>query len=211
MRSTRSGRNPSLSSIIKRYDEIEVPAKLETALALVKTLRQREEKVLIWSNFVGTLKLLRDTVKNAGHRVELIYGGTPVENAEDTDELTREKIIQEFKAPSGLDVLIANPAACAEAISLHTACSHAIYYDLSYNCAQYLQSQDRIHRVGGSEEKVAHYHFLQYEDTIDQDILVSLKRKADNMSAVIDEEYPVYSLDMFSPEDELAAYERLFG
>ncbi|MBI3757333.1 MAG: DEAD/DEAH box helicase, partial [Deltaproteobacteria bacterium] len=202
---------PSLSNTIAHYDQLEVPAKLEVTLGLLRGLRDKGEKVLIWSNFVGTLKLLREAINKAGHRVELIYGGTPVENTEDSDELTRERIIQDFKTANGIEVLVANPAACAESISLHTACSNAIYYDLSYNCAQYLQSLDRIHRVGGSEDKIAHYHFLQYEDTIDQDILASLRRKADNMSAVIDEECPVYSLDMFSPEDELAAYERLFG
>lgn len=203
--------DPSLSNTIRHYDELETPGKLNAALELVEDLRKNGEKVVIWSNFVDTLKMLRLAVNHSGHRAELIYGGTPTEATDEADELTREKIIKQFKTSgSGLDVLIANPAACAESISLHTACSHAIYYDLSYNCAQYLQSLDRIHRVGGSEDKVSHYHFLQYENTIDQDILTTLRRKADNMTAVVDQECPVYSLDMFSEEDELAAYERLF-
>jgi SNF2 family DNA or RNA helicase len=109
-----------------------------------------------------------------------------------------------------VDVLVANPAACAESISLHKTCSHAIYYDLSYNCAQYLQSLDRIHRVGGSENKVAHYHFLQYADTIDADILANLRKKSQNMSAIIDQDYPIYALDMFSVDEELEAYDRIF-
>jgi SNF2 family DNA or RNA helicase len=203
--------NETLSHTIKHYDELERPAKLEALLKLVRELRAKSEKIVIWSNFVETLKLLRATVNDSGYRAELIYGGTPKESTEESDELTREKIIREFtRSDSGCDVLIANPAACAESISLHKACSHAIYYDLSYNCAQYLQSLDRIHRVGGSEDKVAHYHFLQYEDTIDQGILISLQRKADNMSAIIDQDCAVYALDMFSDDDELAAYERLF-
>lgn len=128
------------------------------------------------------------------------------------DELTREEIIRQFVDPySGVDVLVANPAACAESISLHKTCSHAIYYDMSYNCAQYLQSLDRIHRVGGSEEKPSHYHFLQYEDSIDEDILANVERKALLMRAVIDKDYPIYSLDMFAADEELEAYERLFG
>lgn len=201
----------SLADAIKHYDELESPAKLEVALALVKQLRQQEEKVVIWSNFVETLKLLRRRLEDAGHRTELIYGDTPTETASEKQELTREKIISEFVSrSSGLNVLVANPAACAESISLHKECSHAIYYDLSYNCAQYLQSLDRIHRVGGSENKIAHYHFLQYADTIDEDILRNLLRKSENMSAIVDQDYPVYSLDMFSEEEELAAYERLF-
>lgn len=203
--------NPSLSNTIKHYDELEVPAKLQAAVALVRELRDKGQKVVVWSNFIGTLKLLQASIGGLGYRAELIYGATPTETTAEDDALTRERIIREFKdATSGLDVLIANPAACAESISLHTACSHAIYYDLTYNCAQYLQSLDRIHRVGGSEDKISHYHFLQYSDTIDEDILRAVRRKADNMSAVIDQEWAVYDLDMFSDEDELAAYERLF-
>jgi hypothetical protein len=44
--------------------------------------------------------------------------------------------------------MIANPAAAGEGISLHQACHDAIYLDRSYNTAHYLQSIDRIHRLG---------------------------------------------------------------
>ncbi len=203
--------NLPLADIITHYDDLEIPAKLKTLVKLVGKLRKRGEKVLIWSNFVQTLKLIRTSLDEAGHGVRLIYGETPTEASSVQDELTREKIITQFiKLGSGVDVLVANPAACSESISLHKTCSHAIYYDLSYNCAQYLQSLDRIHRVGGSENKIAHYHFLQYTDTIDADILGNLRKKAQNMSAVVDRDYPIYSLDMFAGDDELEAYDRLF-
>jgi SNF2 family DNA or RNA helicase len=202
----------SLAELIKHYDELESPAKLTALIDLVDSLRRRGEKIVVWSNFVETLKLILRRIRDRGHTAELIYGETPTENSNVEDELTREQIIAAFVQPSdGIDVLVANPAACAESISLHKQCSHAIYYDLSYNCAQYLQSLDRIHRVGGSEDKVAHYHFLQYGETVDADILANVQRKAGNMSAVIDQDYPIYTLDMFSLDDELAAYERLFG
>ncbi len=202
----------SLADTVKHYDQLESPAKLEKLLEVVQQLREQREKVVIWSNFVDTLKLICRQLKRARHGVELIYGETPTENLSVSEEATREKIIARFVAPdSGLDVLVANPAACAESISLHKTCSHAVYYDLSYNCAQYLQSLDRIHRVGGSENKVAHYHFLQYADTVDADILASVQRKSQNMSAVIDQDYPIYSLDMFAADEELEAYGRLFG
>lgn len=204
-------KNPSLSESIRRYDDLELPAKLTYVLRLVDKLRNQGEKIVIWSNFVETLKLLHRSFVTNGYRSALIYGETPTEAVDDVDVFTRDKIIAQFTNAAGsVDVLVANPAACAESVSLHTTCSHAIYYDLSYKCAQYLQSLDRIHRVGGSETKVSHYHFLQYEDTIDQDILINLRRKARNMSAVIDRDYPVYSLDMHTDDDELEAYERLF-
>ena len=200
-----------LADVIRHYDELEVPGKIKTLLALVRQFRAHGEKVVVWSNFIGTLKLIRRHLEADGHRLGLIYGDTPTEATALPDELSREQIIAAFvDATSGMDVLVANPAACAESISLHKTCSHAVYYDLSYNCAQYLQSLDRIHRVGGSETKVAHYHFLQYAGTVDEDLLSNVQSKAARMSAIIDQDYPVYSLDMFSVDDELAAYARLF-
>lgn len=204
--------DPSLADLIRHYDTLETPAKLEALLTLVSQLRQKGERIVIWSNFVRTLKLIENRLSALGHGVRLIYGGTPFENTSVQDELTRETIIREFTDPSSaIDILVANPAACAESISLHKTCSQSVYYDLTYNCAQYLQSLDRIHRVGGSEDKVAHYHFLQYEDSIDADILANVRNKAENMSAVIDQDYPIYSLDMFAEDEELEAYTRLFA
>lgn len=203
--------NPSLADVIRHYDDLEVPAKLVRLTELVAGLRAVGEKVLVWSNFIQSLKLISEHLAKQGHGVRLIYGETPTEKVSEQEEETREEIIRTFlRCDSGVDVLVANPAACAESISLHKSCAHAIYYDLSYNCAQYLQSLDRIHRVGGSEDKVAHYYFLQYADTIDRDVLTNVQKKAAAMSAIIDRDYPIYDLDMFSLDDELAAYERLF-
>lgn len=203
----------SIASLIHSYDELEKPGKILGLIELVEELQNHGEKVVIWSNFVKTLKLIQQTVTELGYRAHLIYGDTPLERSNDiTDELTRERIIREFVSKeSGVDILVANPAACAESISLHKTCSNAIYYDLSYNCAQYLQSLDRIHRVGGSEEKPSYYYFLQYEQSLDQDILENVKNKAERMSLIIDQDYPIYSLDMFASDDEDRAYERLFA
>lgn len=203
--------NISLSKMIKDYDSIETPAKIETLLSIVSKLRKISEKVVIWSNFIDTLKLITSLFKKADENVELIYGATPTQNSSVKDELTREEIVKRFsEKDGGIDILVANPAACAESISLHKACSNAIYYDLTYNCAQYIQSLDRIHRVGGSEDKEAHYYFLQYKRTIDQDILSNVRGKDQNMRTVIDQDYIIYSLDMFDDNEELEAYERLF-
>ena len=200
----------SLGDIIKHYDELETPAKVTQLLCLVQDHLQRGRKVVIWSNFVRTLEMLQDKLQSLTG-VRLIYGATPTESSGVTEVLTRDEIIRQFVNPeSGIEVLLANPAACAESISLHKACHSAVYYDLSYNCAQYLQSLDRIHRVGGSEERSADYYYLQYEDTIDADILENVQQKAQRMNDIIDQDYAIYSLDMFDDDDELKAYDRLF-
>jgi SNF2 family DNA or RNA helicase len=197
--------------VIYGYDRLEIPAKLQHLTRLVGDLQRRKQKVVIWAYFVGTLKLIVKSLTKSGFVCKLIYGGTPIEQTSIDEEETREQIRTEFVDPgSGLDILVANPAACGESISLHKTCYHAIYYDLSYNCAQYLQSLDRIHRVGGSEINQANYYFLQYENTIEPDIKWNLENKASKMQEVIDEDYGIYSLDMFEEDDDIQAYERLF-
>ncbi len=200
---------------IVNYHKLEIPGKLEALTNLVLTIRKKNKKVLIWSNFVGTLELIKHHFDALGCRAELIYGKTPVRKDDQTnvgEEKTREDIRDEFlDLESDLDILVANPAACAESISLHKTCFHAIYYDLSYNCAQYLQSLDRIHRVGGSEFNEANYYFLQYKNSVDQDIKQNLEIKAQRMYDVIDQDYSIYELDLNeNDEDDVLAYKRLF-
>jgi len=196
---------------IHNYSKLETPAKLKKLMSLIQKFQRRKEKVVIWTNFIGTIELIMKSCRENGYYSKKIIGDTPIERATVSEEETREQIRNEFVNDlSGLDVLVANPAACAESISLHKTCHNAIYYDLSYNCAQYLQSLDRIHRVGGSEKQEAYYYFLQYQETIEQDILASVQGKARKMSAIIDEDYCIYSMDMGDDTDELEAYQRLF-
>lgn len=208
--------NSDLQEQIKNYDNLEISGKLEALHELVMNLRGKGEKVLIWSNFIGTLELIKNHFNSVGLRAELIYGKTPVRKDDSIligEEKTREDIRDEFlDVNSGLDILIANPAACAESISLHKTCFHAVYYDLSYNGAQYLQSLDRIHRVGGSELHEANYYFLQYENSIDQDIKTSLETKAQKMYDIIETDYEIYNLDLYDDtDDDISAYKRIFG
>ena len=202
----------NIAKSIINYDELEEPGKVTFLIKFLKKFRDERKKVVIWGHFVKTLEFLKEKLEKQNLRCDLIYGKTPIEVEAYTDERTREKIRNEFVDPeSGLDILLANPAACAESISLHKTCHNAIYYDLSYNCAQYLQSLDRIHRVGGSETVEAHYHFLQYRDTIEDDIKFNLDRKSQKMYELIDEDLAVYSLDMFEGDDDENAFERIYG
>jgi len=201
----------SVTNIIHNYDQFELPAKLEYLINLVSEFQKERKKVVVWSNFIGTIKLIEEHLNRINIYNKKIIGEIPIQKEDIVEGETREKIRNEFvNSKSGLNVLIANPAACAESISLHKTCFNAIYYDLSYNCAQYLQSLDRIHRVGGSELHEANYYFLQYKNTIDSDILDNLRRKAKKMYDIIEDDYSIYALDMFDDEDEVEAYKRLF-
>ncbi|MBE0427402.1 MAG: hypothetical protein IBX72_12270 [Nitrospirae bacterium] len=65
--------------------------------------------------------------------------------------------------------------------------------------------------MGGSENNQANYYYLQHENSIDQDIKANLDNKARKMYEVIEEDYNIFSLDMFKSDGEIQAYKRLFG
>jgi SNF2 family DNA or RNA helicase len=99
-------------------------------------------------------------------------------------------------------LLIANPAACAESISLHKACHDAIYLDRTFNCGQFIQSLDRIHRIGLEQNEIVNYHILLAKNTIDETIDDRLDTKHETMIRVLEDDIPVGELDIEGPELE---------
>jgi hypothetical protein len=69
---------------------------------------------------------------------------------------------------------------------------------------------DRIHRVGGSETTEANYYYLQYKNTIDVDIKRNIDDKTYKMFEIIEEDYPIYSLNMTEADGDAEAYKRIF-
>lgn len=177
-----------LQRLITKYDSLEKPAKIEQLKINVRNLSNQNKKVLIWSNHLKTIELIKNTLLNEGHFVKVIIGLTTEEE--------RKNIKKDFnEKKSLLNVIVANPKACSESISLHKACQNAIYYDQNYNTAEFLQSLDRIHRVGGSENTPVFYDFLQYENTIEQKIYKKIREKADRQMKVIENDNLIFSPD----------------
>lgn len=200
----------SIAEKILHYSEQEVPAKIEALKKLIKKINQNNSnaKVLIWTNFIGTMNLIKRHLEADGLNCLKIDGSVRADDNISDDfsiqqELSRREIKNKFlDVNSGHNILIANPAACSESMSLHSTCHDAIYYDLSYNGAEYMQSLDRIHRVGGSENITANYHFLEYEDTVDAVIRSNLEQKKERMLSIIEDD-SFYFSDAINDIDEL--------
>jgi hypothetical protein len=141
-------------------------------LDLVASIMDRQEKVVCWSNFVANLdhfrKLVRKRLRVPCFQIDgRVPAGTdalrddPNEGCERPgEEDTREAIIQRFLTTESPAVLVTNPASCSESISLHSSCHNAIYLDRTYDCALYLQSIDRIHRLGLAPDAKVTVHIL---------------------------------------------------
>ncbi len=82
-------------------------------------------------------------------------------------------------------ILIANPAAMSEGVSLHKDCHEAIYVDRTYNAGQYLQSVDRIHRLGMDPDVHTRIQYLVTEGTIDEVVHRRIAEKADRLGEIL--------------------------
>ena len=127
---------------------------------------------------------------------DYIHGG--VEAGSEEEEDTREWKIKKFHQDEKSFVLVANPAACGEGISLHTVCHYALYIDRNYNAAQYLQSEDRIHRLGLSPDIITTVEILFSPDTVDESVRRRLVSKVTQMAKVLDDNS--LNIEPFEPD-----------
>lgn len=180
-----------LQAILK-YAETEVPAKFEKALELIKNIIAANGKVVVWACYIRTIEMFSEFLSRNGIKNKTLYGATPVASdaippESEEYELTREAIVKEFNdLDSGLNVIIANPFAVAESISLHKACHNAIYIERSFNAAHFIQSKDRIHRYGLPAGTETNYYYLVSEDSIDETIDKRLTIKENRLIEIME-------------------------
>jgi SNF2 family DNA or RNA helicase len=171
----------TLAEKVRSYSRFETPRKFETLATMVADNAALGRKTLVWSNFVANLLELQRVL--APHHPALVYGGVP--SGEETDIVTRESELRRFRLDDDCRVLLANPAAMSEGVSLHHACHDAIYVDRTFNAGQYLQSIDRIHRLGlppGTETRIT---FLVSHGTIDETVDDRIRVKAERLAAML--------------------------
>ena len=190
---------------VQQYASNERPAKLEAAMGLIKEVLSRDSsnRIVVWCVFVANLFALGELCQESGIDVRILYGGTPTETDDEEEDVeTREKIIAEFQSPeSSFRVVLANPAAVGESISLHKTCRHAIYLERNFNAAAFLQSKDRIHRYGLPQDAKVNYYYLAARDTVDLTIHERLLQKEAAMMKILESrDIPLISLNMDSRE-----------
>ncbi len=190
---------------IAKFKSVETPEKYIAIATLVSKIIAEGGKVVIWGIFIQSIKELQDYLCTQGIQSKLLIGETPVESEEAIQEGmdTRESIVRQFNQDdSDFKVILANPFAVAESISLHKKCHNAIYLERNFNASHFLQSKDRIHRVGlKPEDKINYYYFIS-ETSIDETIHERLSEKEARMTAIIEgQEIPLINLNMDYEED----------
>ena len=215
--------NPTLMERLVRFAETDQPAKFVVALDIVRNLVDEGAKVVCWSNFIRNLDSFSDILrKELQIDVFQVDGRVPasddpIHDCNDRDvneDDNRERRIGRFLSIDGAAALVTNPATSSESISLHRACQNAVYLDRTYDAALFLQSIDRIHRLGLPEDADVTVHILQStvdnEETIDHLVDASLLTKQAAMEALLDgaEIHPLHQ-EAADPEGTSGDLERL--
>lgn len=148
---------PVASGIVDKVIEEGPSTKMQAVADHARRLARAGKKSVIWTIFTGSI--LDFEVMLADLNPVSLYGGVP--SGDPSDSNTREGRLLRFHLDDDCKVLIANPAAAGEGISLHTVCHDAIYLDRSYVSTHYLQSIDRIHRLGLPSDVETNIHIYQ--------------------------------------------------
>jgi SNF2 family DNA or RNA helicase len=157
--------------------------KLKYLFKRARTLARENEKILIWSSFVRNVEYVATRLSDLG--AVYIHGG--VDAGDENDDDTREGKIKLFHDDPNVRVMVANPAAASEGVSLHRICHHAIYLDRTFNAAHYLQSEDRIHRFGLPPEQKTVIEIIECIGTVDETVRARLGYKIGKMAEALED------------------------
>lgn len=143
------------------------PGKLPAARKLVDRALADDSKTILWTNFIANADWLGRQFKESGSVV--VHGGKTIAD--------RNAALDRFKTDPDIKVLVATPASAKEGLTL-TVSNHAVFFDRSFSLDDYLQAQDRIHRI--SQKKECHIWNLIAAGTVDDwvDMLLAAKHLA---------------------------------
>jgi len=173
-------------------DHADMPsAKLDALMERVEELAEEGHQVLVFSQFVEMLKIIRERLVAAGIGHLLLTGAT--EN--------RAELVDTFQSDPTKTVFLLSLKAAGFGLNL-TAASYAILYDPWWNPAAEAQAIDRIHRIGQTKPVIA-YRLLA-QGTVEEKIRLLQREKSALANAVIQEESLAAVMDLDSLKRILA-------
>ena len=164
-----------LAELMRDLPSYEMSPKFAEVAAIVAANAAVGRKTLVWSTFVRNLTTMEQLLR--AHRPAMVHGGTP----------DRDSEIRRFRDDPDCHVLLSNPATLGEGISLHRDCHDAVYVDRDFVAGRYMQSIDRIHRLGLKPGTATTVTVLVTDETIDEVVEGRLEAKLTFMGSVLDD------------------------
>ncbi len=141
-----------------------VPGKLDSLTDIIARICQQNEKCIVWTAFVSNADWLSQQLAEFG--TQKIHGKLNMGR--------RDRAVEAFMCDENVRILIATPGAAREGLTL-TVANHVVFYDRTFSLDDYLQAQDRIHRI--SQKKRCYVYNLIMRGSIDEWVDVLLQSK----------------------------------
>ena len=146
---------------------------------LMNVLEEVEGKAIIWAHWRHDIDTIVESIEDK-------YPGSVVTYYGDTTTEDRQKAIKKIQDPeSKVRFLVGTPQTGGYGITL-TGASTMIYYSNGYDLEMRQQSEARIDRIG--QKKPMTYIDILAEDTIDEKIVKSLRKKVNIATEIMGEE-----------------------
>ena len=149
--------------------------KFEALTEMIDEILQENHKILIFSQFVRVLHIIRDYLDKQNIGYSYIDGSTK----------KRKKEIDSFQNDSGKNIFLLSIKAGGVGINL-TAANYVIIFDPWWNPAVEMQAIDRSHRIGQTE-KVTAYRLI-VKNTVEEKILELQERKKELVNNLISDD-----------------------
>jgi superfamily II DNA or RNA helicase len=153
-------------------------AKLDLLDELLKEAIDGEHRVLVFSQFVSMLHLIRQRLEKLAIPFSYLDGSTK----------QRQEIVDRFQSDSAIPVFLISLKAGGVGLNL-SAADTVIHFDPWWNPAVEAQATDRAHRIG--QTRVVTAYKLITRDTVEEKILRLQEKKRAAIDAAIDSEEPL--------------------
>jgi SNF2 family DNA or RNA helicase len=164
-------------------DSAAASAKTEALLEQLEPLMEEGQKVLVFSQFVELLEVLRPVLEARAWPLFYLTGAT--EN--------RGELVREFQDAPGPAIFLISLKAGGFGLNL-TAASYVVLFDPWWNPAVENQAIDRTHRIGQTSKVIAYR--LLIKDSIEEKIRALQKQKKALADDVLGEEKFAQSLTL---------------
>ncbi len=159
-------------------DKEETSAKLDLLDELLEEAIDGEHRVLVFSQFVSMLHLIRERLEKLEIPFCYLDGSTK----------QRQEIVDRFQSDSAIPVFLISLKAGGVGLNL-SAADTVIHFDPWWNPAVEAQATDRAHRIG--QTRVVTAYKLITRDTVEEKILRLQEKKRAAIDAAIDSEEPL--------------------
>ena len=159
-------------------DKEETSAKLDLLDELLEEAIDGEHRVLVFSQFVSMLHLIRTRLEKLEIPFCYLDGSTK----------QRQEIVDRFQSDSAIPVFLISLKAGGVGLNL-SAADTVIHFDPWWNPAVEAQATDRAHRIG--QTRVVTAYKLITRDTVEEKILKLQEKKRAAIDAAIDSEEPL--------------------